>query len=177
MFGTPSNQSPFTATVSAHALLAQEEIQETLLSLGFITSPQGLLPEDYSAVANRKEIIQKKHPIASELAITLAYIDRMILVEKDNQEAVTKLLAAIDTDLVAALVERDDDLLAGNEEFLQTVATTARATFNSGAHTAFSDALFAAVKAREEAIAATPVLEGKIDAHGTVLGVEDQKTA
>lgn len=141
------------------------EVIDTLIELGFIDSAKVLSPEDVEAVTRRMSVIEKDHAVSSSVATSLAYLDRMLFVQKGNGESEAKLLSAMYTDLISSLVS--DPLLASNEEFLRTVANKANVNYKNGAST-YSDALFAALEERVSAIEKTPTLDGTIDGQENV---------
>lgn len=151
-------------------LLHNEEIFETLHQLGFVDSATALSTEDYSSINNRMDILQKKRPMDNDLAMALAYIDRMIVREKGNEAAESHLISSVTADTISSLVT--DQKLSNDGEFLNTVINTAAEKYKEGTFQAYSDALLAALKAREGAIA-----EGydvKIDGQENVVQKSDE---
>lgn len=151
-----------------NVLALNTEIEDTLKDLGFINSDNSLLQEDYIAISNRMDVIKKEYLVPSKVLISLAYIDRMVFDQKSkgNKEAESKLISAIDTGLVSALVS--NPILSQDEEFLQTVVNLSSVYYNKGSYIAFSDALFEALKDRMSQIKQNPDLDGKIDAQSNV---------
>jgi len=166
MFNTSPSQSPER---SPAVLSMNEEIKDTLIEFGFINPALGLSPEDYEAIQIRKKIIDNVHSVPTEIAISLAYIDRKINAKHGNEEEIDRLFDVIinNTFLIKPFVP--DVLLAENQEFLDTVAKTAVAHFKQGGYVAFSDALFIAIKERESVILNTPVVTGMLDGQDNVI--------
>lgn len=153
-----------------NVLAMNAEIIDTLKEVGLVDSVNGLLPEDYPAIVNRINIIKKSHPVPSEVLISLAYVDRMIAVQKErgNIDAENKLVSKIDNDLVSTLIsEPAPQDLSHNEEFLGTVVKLATTYYSKGTYVAFSDALFDALKNRIEQI--KPEIDGRIDGEENVI--------
>lgn len=171
---SPLHQSPNPDNItraSREVNAGIDEIQDTLIDLGFIDSVHGLSPEDSKAILVRKKIIQRDHAVPSSLATSLAYIDRMLVVQKDNSSTVEKLLATVDSSFVSLLI--GDDLLAKNEEFMTTVVNAIPVEYKTGKYVAFSDALFSAIERRKASV--TSELFGTIDGNGvaTIMRPED----
>lgn len=153
--------------------LESQELVDSLTGTGIIDGPNSLLPEDIIAIKTRIGLIKNKLAMGDDAAAVLAYIDRMLAVEREhgNQSAVADLMSKVTTDIVAAAVNSH---LANNEEFLGTVLTLADQKYLTGSYLTFSEALIDAIKERQEAINA-PIVSGKIDPQGNVLTEEDLK--
>lgn len=155
-----------------NVLAINSDIADVLEEMGFIESSTGLLPEDYSAISNRVSVIKKDHLVPSKVLISLAYVDRMIAVQKEkgNVDAENKLISKVDSDLISALISEPAlQNLAHDEEFLGTVAKSAIDYYGKGTYVAFSDALFDALKNRTEQIKHTPEIDGRIDGQENVV--------
>lgn len=151
-----------------------QNVVDTLSEFGFISSPQGVTPEDVVAILKRKEDIQKTSlGLSGKPAIALAFVDRMIAVQKElgNTEAVQKLVSNIDTDFVATLVKGDK---AQDGEFLKTILTTGLNNWATGVYPTFSDALLDAVEKREHDLETTPTPSGMIDGQDNVVQPTDK---
>lgn len=163
-----------TAPENREHLAQNQEVVDTLLEFGFISSPQGVTPEDVIAIQARTKEIQKASPSLSfESATSLAFVDRMVAVQKElgNTQAIESLVSRIDTDLVSILVKEE---YAKDEEFLQTILVTGLSNYASGSYPAFSDALLNAVLKREHDIESTPTPHGMIDGQDNVVQSTDK---
>lgn len=163
-----------TAPENREHLSQNQEVIDTLLEFGFISSPQGVTPEDVVAIQARTKEIQKASPLLSfESATSLAFVDRMVAIQKElgNTQAVESLISKIDTDLVSTLVKEG---YAKDEEFLKTILVTALNSYASDGYPAFSDALLSAVVKREHDIEATPTPHGMIDGQDNVVQPTDK---
>lgn len=148
-----------------------QELIDSLMESGFISSAQSLSAEDYVAVKSRTEILEKKSHINTDVAIALAYIDRKAAFEKSVGNSELGVLSKVTTDLVSTLVTAD---LASNDEFLQTVLNAALLTYKNGSYLAFSDALIEAADKRQKEILSTPEISGKIDGNSNVILPSDE---
>lgn len=168
MFGMSFGNS---APTPSQEKVVTEELIDSLRDSGMLGLSETLSSQDQEAVKSRMQVIENKRAMDSDTAAVLAYVDRMILLEKNkgNVDAANMLASKISTDLISAVVHPEH---ASNEEFLSTVLNLAQAKYASGNYVVVSDALLEAVEEREAAISEGSTI--KIDGQENVILPTDQ---
>jgi hypothetical protein len=153
-------------------IATNQEVVDSLIESGLIKDQQALTNEEYAAVKTRADIIESSAHLNADVAIALAYIDRVVAREKAAGNNPEGVISKVSTEIVSAVVSPS---LATNEEFLQTVLNTSKLHFLNGTSDTFSDALLQAVREREDSFANIPEIDGKIDGQDNVVLPSDEQ--
>lgn len=172
MFGISFGKASPQPGTRTERHLDNGETFQILRDFGFIKEQTTLSSEDYEVINKRSSVIQAHHPVSHEVAVSLAFVDRMILKEKGNQSAEADLVSLIDHTFVEMLTLHES--LSHDKEFADSVVRIAAARYHEGKYTIYSDALFASLAERETAIANSGV-SGKIDGTGNVVLKSDEQ--